>query len=80
MWLRSTYNVHRLPPTIQTLMWDYGALDHKQEEQYVKVKMRMMSSMFKDTEWVLCVCVCMCVCVCVCVCVCEREREREYYF
>ena len=81
--MKSTYNVHRLPPTIQTLMWDYGALDGKQEEQYVKVKMRMISSTYDNDmryvcEYVQCVCVyvclcmyvCMCLCVCVFVCVC----------
>ena len=41
-WVRASYNVHRLHPTIRYLKWDYGALDWQQEEQYIKVKMAMM--------------------------------------
>ena len=42
LWVRSSYNVHRLHPTIRYLKWDYGALDTQQEEQYIKAKMAMM--------------------------------------
>lgn len=41
-WVRGSYNVHRLHPTIRYLKWDYGALDSQQEEQYIKAKMAMM--------------------------------------
>ena len=41
-WVRSSYNVHRLHPTIRYLKWDYGALDTQQEEQYIRAKMAMI--------------------------------------
>ena len=41
-WVRDSYNVHRLHPTIRYLKWDYGALDSQQEEQYIMAKMEMI--------------------------------------
>ena len=41
-WVRGSYNVHRLHPTIKFLKWDYGFLDSQQEEDYIKTKMRMI--------------------------------------
>lgn len=49
-WVRSSYNVHRLHPTIQYLMWNYGALNTQQEEQYIKAKMKMTSHDLGDID------------------------------
>ena len=38
-WLRSSYYVRKLHPTIQSLKWDYGALADWQETDYVKAKL-----------------------------------------
>lgn len=38
-WLRSSYYVRKLHPTIQSLMWDYGALREWQERDYIKAKL-----------------------------------------
>ena len=40
-WIRGTYYVRQLHPTLQCLMWDYGALGEKQEREYIMAKMRM---------------------------------------
>ena len=42
-WVRGSYNVHRLHPTIKFLIWDYGFLDSQQEDDYIKAKMEMVS-------------------------------------
>ena len=42
-WLRGTYNVRPLHPTLKLLMWDYGALDKHQERDYVNAKMKMIN-------------------------------------
>ena len=50
-WMRTSYNVHRLHPTIQYLMWNYGALNTEQEEQYIKAKMKMTSHNMIKIVW-----------------------------
>ena len=40
-WIRGTYYVRQLHPTLQCLMWDYGALGEEQEREYIAAKMRM---------------------------------------
>lgn len=40
-WIRGTYYVRQLHPTLQCLMWDYGALGEKQEREYISAKMSM---------------------------------------
>ena len=50
-WMRSTYNVHCLHPTIRYLRWNYGALNSQQEEQYIKAKMKMTSDGIDNFEW-----------------------------
>ena len=50
LWCRTTYNVLPLHPTLRYLVWDYGALGHDQEEEYVKAKLRMVCPLdFEDT-------------------------------
>ena len=41
-WLKGTYYVHQLHPSLELLMWDYGSLDSQQEQEYVKAKMKML--------------------------------------
>lgn len=40
-WVHGKYNVRRLHPTMECLMWDYGALGEQQERDYILAKMRM---------------------------------------
>ena len=42
-WMRVTYNVHLLHPTIKLLIWNYGSLDKCQERDYINAKMRMVN-------------------------------------
>lgn len=42
LWLRGTYYVRSLHPTLEFLKWDYGSLDEVQEKDYIKAKMEMM--------------------------------------
>jgi hypothetical protein len=42
-WVLGSYYVHPLPPTLQFLSWDYGALDENQERDYIQQKMTMDS-------------------------------------
>ena len=42
-WLKGTYYVRKLHPTLEYLKWDYGSLNKQQEEEYVNAKMKMLS-------------------------------------
>ena len=42
-WLKGSYYVQRLHPTLRCLMWDYGALNSHQERAYVNAKLSMMN-------------------------------------
>ena len=42
-WLKGTYYVRKLHPTLEYLKWDYGALNQEQEKQYVNAKMKMLN-------------------------------------
>ena len=42
-WLKGTYYVRQLHPTLEYLKWDYGSLDQQQEEEYVYTKMQMLN-------------------------------------
>ena len=46
-WIRGTYYVRQLHPTIQCLMWDYGALGEQQERDYILAKMKLSN---RDTS------------------------------
>ena len=40
-WVLGSYYVRPLPPTLQFLTWDYGALDYSQERDYIQEKIAM---------------------------------------
>ena len=40
-WLKGTYYVRKLHPTLEYLKWDYGALNRQQEKEYVNAKIKM---------------------------------------
>eukprot|EP00731_Ephydatia_muelleri_P021734 Em0014g325a len=41
-WLKGSYYVRPLHPTLQLIMWDYGSLDSVQESDYIDAKMKML--------------------------------------
>ena len=41
-WVKGSYYVHRMHQSVRYLLWDYGALDERQEENYIKAKMAMV--------------------------------------
>ena len=43
IWVKPSYYVRQLHPTLTFLKWDYGALDDTQEYEYVTVKMRELT-------------------------------------
>lgn len=49
-WLRSTYYVRPLHPTLKFLMWDYGSLDKDQEKQYIMAKLKMIEKGMPNSE------------------------------
>ena len=49
-WVRGSYYVRQLHPTLQFLMWDYGALDQNQEASYINAKMKMLNKQMKSAE------------------------------
>ena len=42
-WVRSTYYVRQLHPTLHFLKWDYGSLNEHQEREYIDAKMKMLN-------------------------------------
>ena len=42
-WVRGSYYVQKLHPTMRFLMWDYGSLNHEQEAAYIQSKMLMVN-------------------------------------
>ncbi len=42
-WVRGTYYVRELHPSLQCIMWDYGALGEIQEQDYIRAKMKVVS-------------------------------------
>ena len=42
-WIKGTYYVNKLHPSIQCLIWKYGALDERQEHKYIHEKMAVIS-------------------------------------
>ena len=43
-WMRSTYYVRPLHPTLKYLMWDFDSLSKEQEEYYINAKFSMMKT------------------------------------
>ena len=57
-WVKGTYYVRKLHPTLRFLMWDYGSLDEHQEREYVNAKMKMLDKYLPNPEvYDHCVCV-----------------------
>ena len=48
--VRGSYYVRRLHPTLQFLMWDYGSLDEHQERDYINSKMKMLNRRLPNAE------------------------------
>ena len=49
-WIRGSYYVRPLPPSLQLIMWDYGSLSSEQEQQYIDAKMKMLDCSVRDTQ------------------------------
>ena len=49
-WVRGTYYVRKLHPTMRFLMWDYGSLDEHQEKEYINAKMKMLNKDLSNPE------------------------------
>ena len=49
-WIKGTYYVHKLHPTLQLLVWDYGSLNQSQEREYIGVKMKMLNQRMSVDE------------------------------
>ena len=49
-WIKDSYYVRQLHPTLVHLMWDYGSLGEDQERQYVQAKVDMQSSWLSDIQ------------------------------
>ena len=43
-WFRSSYHVRSLPPTLELLKWDYGALEESDELEYIRKKFEIEKS------------------------------------
>ena len=50
LWLRGSYYVRPLHPTLQLIMWDYGSLDKVQESDYINAKMKMLHRTMPNME------------------------------
>ena len=49
-WLKGTYYVRKLHPTLRFLMWDYGSLNEHQEIEYVHAKMAMLNTHMSEPD------------------------------
>ena len=64
-WVRGSYYVRQLHPTLRFLMWDYGSLSEDQEREYINAKMKMRNRQMPDAEVEECElrgCVTVCMC------------------
>ena len=55
-WVRGSYYVRKLHPTLRFLMWDYGSLDECQEREYINAKMKMFNKHMPSPEVGACEC------------------------
>lgn len=46
-WIRGSYYVRSLHPTLKFLMWDYGCLDEAQERDYINAKIKILHKHMK---------------------------------
>lgn len=49
-WVRGSYQVEELHPTLYFLKWDYGCLTSEQVKEYVRVKLAMMDNIMPNLE------------------------------
>ena len=49
-WVRGSYFVRPLHPTLDFLIWDYGSLDPHQEQDYIQAKMKMLHQELPNIE------------------------------
>lgn len=49
-WVRGSYYVRQLHPTLHCLMWDYGALGERQERDYILAKMTMCNKFLSNAD------------------------------
>ena len=49
-WVRGSYYVRQLHPTVRFLMWDYGSLDEHQERAYINAKMKMLNRQMPEAD------------------------------
>jgi hemicentin len=49
-WVRSSYYVRPLHPTLEFLIWDYGSLDEYKERDYIRVKLQMLHQELPNIE------------------------------
>ena len=49
-WIRSSYFVRELHPTLDFLKWDYGALDEYQERDYIHAKLRLIEQEMSNSK------------------------------
>ncbi len=50
LWLKGTYYVRQLHPTLEFLTWDYGSLNQQQERDYVNAKLEMLNRKRDGTD------------------------------
>ena len=50
-WFRSSYYVRPLPPTLNLLKWDYGALSENDELEYIKEKTKLSEDVHGADEY-----------------------------
>lgn len=48
--VRGSYYVRPLHPTLEFLIWDYGSLDEYQERDYIRAKLQMLHETLPNIE------------------------------
>lgn len=49
-WVRGSYYVQKLPPTLRFLIWDYKSLDSAQEREYIRAKLVQLNELARNTQ------------------------------
>lgn len=49
-WVRGSYYVRPLHPTLEFLIWDYGSLNEYQERDYITAKLKMLHKELPNIE------------------------------
>ena len=52
-WVKGTYNVCPLHPTLELLTWDFGALNSDQEMDYIRAKIQMLDQQLANINVVI---------------------------